>query len=154
MCYLVRKIHDTTNSANNFFSGRESRPTTQSTLASTLATGTLPLRKDVSLQTILSSRNEVDEWRRNDLPTDEHALQNVLILRSCGDDRSRAWPLLIDPHNQAELWIRALHEGESSSSSSSLSSSTTTATTTSFLCQYCLTPCSLMSYFFVFISCR
>ncbi|XP_073235787.1 dynein heavy chain domain-containing protein 1-like [Porites lutea] len=92
--------------------GRESRPTTQSTLASTLATGNLPLRKDVSLQTILSSPNEVDEWRRNDLPTDEHALQNVLILRSCGDDRSRAWPLLIDPHNQAELWIRALHEDD------------------------------------------
>ena len=66
----------------------------------------------MSLQTILSSPNEVDEWRRNDLPTDEHALQNVVILRSCGDDRSRAWPLLIDPHNQAELWIRALHEGE------------------------------------------
>lgn len=65
----------------------------------------------MSLQAILSSPNELDDWKRNDLPTDDQALQNALILRSCGNDRTRAWPLLVDPHNQAELWIRALHEG-------------------------------------------
>jgi len=69
------------------------------------------LREDVSLKAILTAANEVDDWKRNELPTDEQALQNALILRSCGDDRTRAWPLLIDPHNQAELWIRALHQG-------------------------------------------
>ena len=71
----------------------------------------MPLREDVSLKTILAAANEVDDWKRNELPTDEQALQNALILRSCSDDRKRAWPLLIDPHNQAELWIRALHQG-------------------------------------------
>ena len=101
------------NKRNSFFTctGRGSRPATQSTLASTMATGTLPLREDVSLQTILSSPNEMDDWKRNDLPTDEQALQNALILRSCGNDRTRAWPLLVDPDDQAEIWIRALHEG-------------------------------------------
>ena len=53
----------------------------------------------------------MDDWKRNELPTDEQALQNALILRSCSEDRTRAWPLLIDPHNQAEIWIRALHQG-------------------------------------------
>ena len=91
--------------------GRTSRPTTQSTLASTLSTNTVPLREDVSLRAILAAANEVDDWKRNELPTDEQALQNALILRSCSEDRTRAWPLLIDPHNQAELWIRALHQG-------------------------------------------
>ena len=101
------------NKRNLFFTctGRDSRPATQSTLASTMATGTLPLREDVSLQAILSSPNEMDDWKRNDLPTDEQALQNALILRSCGNDRTRAWPLLVDPDDQAEIWIRALHEG-------------------------------------------
>ena len=91
--------------------GRTSRPTTQSTRASTLSTNTVPLREGVSLKAILAAANEMDDWKRNDLPTDEQALQNALILRSCSDDRTRAWPLLIDPHNQAELWIRALHQG-------------------------------------------
>lgn len=88
-----------------------SRPTTQSALESTETTGKLPLRKDVSLESILSCPNEIDDWRRRDLPSDQQSLQNALILRSCGDDRTRAWPLLVDPHNQAELWIAALHQG-------------------------------------------
>ena len=92
-------------------SGRTSRLTTQSTHASTLSTNTVPLREDVSLRAILAAANEVDDWKRNELPTDEQALQNALILRSCSEDRTRAWPLLIDPHNQAEIWIRALHQG-------------------------------------------
>lgn len=71
----------------------------------------MPLREDVSLRAVLAAANEVDDWKRNELPTDEQALQNALILRSCSEDRTRAWPLLIDPHNQAELWIRALHQG-------------------------------------------
>ncbi|XP_029192398.2 LOW QUALITY PROTEIN: dynein heavy chain domain-containing protein 1-like [Acropora millepora] len=87
-----------------------SRPTTQSALESTDTTGKLPLRKDVSLESILSCPNEIDDWRRRDLPSDQQSLQNALILRSCGDDRTRAWPLLVDPHNQAELWIAALHQ--------------------------------------------
>lgn len=65
----------------------------------------------MSLKAILAVPNELEDWRRNDLPTNEQAVNNALILRSCGDDRTRAWPLLIDPHNQAELWIRALHQG-------------------------------------------
>lgn len=81
----------------------------------------MPLRDDVSLKVILSAANEVDDWRRNELPTDEQALQNALILRSCSDDRTRAWPLLIDPHNQAELWIRALYQGISIEYASSVS---------------------------------
>lgn len=85
-------------------------------MAPTLTTGKLPLREDVSLQTILSTPNEIDEWKRRDLPSDQQALQNVLILRSCGEDRSRAWPLLVDPHNQAELWIQALHQADQASS--------------------------------------
>ena len=111
MCYLVRKIHDTTNGANNFLQVENLAPQHNQHLHQPSQPALYHFAK-TCLQTILSSPNEVDEWRRNDLPTDEHALQNVLILRSCGDDRSRAWPLLIDPHNQAELWIRALHEGE------------------------------------------
>lgn len=65
----------------------------------------------MSLKAILAAPNELEDWRRNDLPTNEQAVNNALILRSCGDDRTRAWPLLIDPYNQAELWIRALHQG-------------------------------------------
>ena len=88
------------------------RMTAQPTTPRSSLSGTVvPLRDDFCLEAILASLNELEEWRRRDLPSDEKALQNALIMRSCSNDRSRNWPLLIDPHNQAELWIKALHEG-------------------------------------------
>ena len=108
-CYLVDKSSLRLNLC--VYTGKGSRPATQSTLVSTIATNIVPVREGVSLKTVLAAPNELEDWRRNDLPMTEQAVNNALILRSCGDDRTRAWPLLIDPHNQAELWIRALHQG-------------------------------------------
>ena len=91
---------------------RGSRPVTCGSVASTVSGSIVPLRDKISLASILSDPDELDEWRRRDLPTCKAAVQSVLIMRTCAKDCSRSWPLLIDPHDQAELWVRALHQGK------------------------------------------
>jgi hypothetical protein len=42
------------------------------------------------------------------LPTDLHAVQNALLMRVSSLNRRHCWPLLLDPDNQAEMWVKAL----------------------------------------------
>lgn len=70
----------------------------------------LVLRRDFSLQDILSSVEELQDWKLAELPMDVHAVQNALITRVCSENRNHFWPLLVDPDNQAEAWVRALQK--------------------------------------------
>ncbi|KAK7008742.1 dynein heavy chain domain-containing protein 1, partial [Biomphalaria glabrata] len=70
----------------------------------------LPTRPNLTLQDILSDFDELSEWRMLNLPTDLHSVQNALMMRVCCHNRKHCWPLLIDPDNQAEMWVKALHK--------------------------------------------
>ncbi|XP_070211333.1 dynein heavy chain domain-containing protein 1-like isoform X3 [Littorina saxatilis] len=69
----------------------------------------LPTRSQYTLQDILSDFDELSEWRMRGLPTDLHAVQNALLMRVSCHNRRHCWPLLLDPDNQAEMWVKALH---------------------------------------------
>lgn len=60
------------------------------------------------MQDILSDFDELSEWRMRSLPTDLHAVQNALLMRVSSRNRRHCWPLLLDPDNQAEMWVKAL----------------------------------------------
>ncbi|CAL1542045.1 unnamed protein product [Lymnaea stagnalis] len=70
----------------------------------------LPTRPNLTLQDILSDFDELSDWRMQNLPTDLHSVQNALMMRVCCHNRKHCWPLLIDPDNQAEMWVKALHK--------------------------------------------
>lgn len=72
----------------------------------------LVTRPGFTLQDVLSDFRELSDWRIKDLPSDLHSLQNAFIIRVSCHNRKYCWPLLIDPDNQAELWVRALHESK------------------------------------------
>lgn len=59
-------------------------------------------------QDILSDFDELSDWRMRSLPTDLHAQQNALLMRVSCHNRRHCWPLLLDPDNQAEMWVKAL----------------------------------------------
>lgn len=61
-----------------------------------------------SLQEILSDFDELSKWRLENLPTDLHSVQNALLMRVSCYNRKHCWPLLIDPDNQAETWVKAV----------------------------------------------
>nr|XP_022307449.1 dynein heavy chain domain-containing protein 1-like isoform X4 [Crassostrea virginica] len=65
-------------------------------------------RNGYLLQEILSDFDELSGWRLNNLPTDLHSVQNALLMRVSCHNRKHCWPLLIDPDNQAEIWVTAL----------------------------------------------
>ena len=59
---------------------------------------------------MLSSFEELSDWKLRSLPTDVHSLHNALIMRVCCHNRKHCWPLLVDPNEQAELWVEALQD--------------------------------------------
>ena len=65
-------------------------------------------RAGYTLQDILSDFDELSKWRLDGLPTDLHSVQNALQVRVSCYNRKHCWPLLIDPDNQAEMWVKAV----------------------------------------------
>lgn len=65
-------------------------------------------RNGYLLQEILSDFDELSGWRLHNLPTDLHSVQNALLMRVSCHNRKYCWPLLIDPDNQAEIWVTTL----------------------------------------------
>lgn len=82
----------------------------RSNISLTNVNNKVALREGISMASILTEKDELTEWIKEGLPNDDQAVQNALIMRTCSNDRS-CWPLLIDPHGQAEKWVRALMEG-------------------------------------------
>ncbi|XP_052798483.1 dynein heavy chain domain-containing protein 1-like isoform X5 [Mya arenaria] len=68
----------------------------------------LMTRNAYTLQDILSDFDELSTWRLEGLPTDLHSVQNSLLMRVSCYNRKHCWPLLIDPDNQAETWVKAI----------------------------------------------
>ncbi|KAH7827202.1 dynein haevy chain 9, inner dynein arm 5 [Monocercomonoides exilis] len=60
-----------------------------------------------SLEDSLSSAVETRDWMIQGLPSDLLSLQNGVIT-----NKTRKWPLMIDPQSQANRWIRAKERGK------------------------------------------
>ncbi|XP_041366047.1 dynein-1-beta heavy chain, flagellar inner arm I1 complex-like isoform X2 [Gigantopelta aegis] len=69
-------------------------------------------RSGYTLQDILSDFDELSGWRMSSLPTDLHSVQNALLMRVSCFNRKHCWPLLIDPDNQATVWVKALQKSQ------------------------------------------
>ncbi|KAK6166840.1 hypothetical protein SNE40_023452 [Patella caerulea] len=70
----------------------------------------LCVRSGYTLQDILSDFDELSEWRMSNLPTDLHSVQNALLMRVSCFNRKHCWPLLIDPDNQTEMWVKIIQK--------------------------------------------
>ena len=68
----------------------------------------LHVRDDFTLQGVVSSFEELSQWQTSGKPTDVHHVHNALIMRACCHDNQNYWPCLLDPDNEAEMWVRAL----------------------------------------------
>jgi dynein heavy chain len=66
----------------------------------------IPTSKDYDLQRILSDENQIREWQDYELPADQLSTENGILIFN-----TRRWPLIIDPQNQANNWIRKLQGG-------------------------------------------
>eukprot|EP00795_Rhopilema_esculentum_P014239 gene14239-5264_t len=71
----------------------------------------IPLDQEFSVADILSSEDELIEWRRKGIPSDIAVITNALCTRTCSLAAKKCWPLLIDPQEQAPFLIRSIEEG-------------------------------------------
>jgi len=65
----------------------------------------MPTADDYSLERILSEEVQIREWEDNGLPADKLSRENGILIFNC-----RRWPLIIDPQNQANKWIKKLQK--------------------------------------------
>ncbi|XP_059155726.1 dynein axonemal heavy chain 6-like isoform X2 [Physella acuta] len=61
----------------------------------------IPVTSGMSLATILADPFEIRQWNADGLPRDQVSIENAILVT-----RGRRWPLMIDPQEQANRWIR------------------------------------------------
>uniref|UniRef100_A0A1X7UKU1 AAA+ ATPase domain-containing protein n=2 Tax=Amphimedon queenslandica TaxID=400682 RepID=A0A1X7UKU1_AMPQE len=61
----------------------------------------IPVSDDLSLISVLADPYEIRQWNSNGLPRDSVSTENAILVT-----RGRRWPLMIDPQEQANRWIR------------------------------------------------
>uniref|UniRef100_A0AAY4DWD2 AAA+ ATPase domain-containing protein n=1 Tax=Denticeps clupeoides TaxID=299321 RepID=A0AAY4DWD2_9TELE len=62
----------------------------------------IPISSDFSLINILGNPYEIRQWNTEGLPRDNVSTENGILVT-----RGRRWPLMIDPQDQANRWIRS-----------------------------------------------
>ncbi|KAH8862654.1 Dynein heavy chain 6, axonemal [Schistosoma japonicum] len=63
----------------------------------------IPVSEDLTLFSVLGDAFEVRQWNTQGLPRDQVSTDNAILAT-----RSRRWPLMIDPQEQANRWIRSM----------------------------------------------
>jgi dynein heavy chain len=66
-----------------------------------LTTLNIPHNKDCSMRSVLGEPVKIQQWVVASLPNDALSIENGIII-----DRSRRWPLMIDPQRQANKYIK------------------------------------------------
>nr|XP_014351765.1 PREDICTED: dynein heavy chain 6, axonemal-like [Latimeria chalumnae] len=61
----------------------------------------IPISLNFSLTTILGDPYEIRQWNTDGLPRDSVSIENGILVT-----QGRRWPLMIDPQDQANRWIR------------------------------------------------
>ncbi|BFZ25685.1 hypothetical protein BsWGS_28724 [Bradybaena similaris] len=61
----------------------------------------IPVTEGMTLETVLADPFEIRQWNADGLPRDQVSVENAILVT-----RGRRWPLMIDPQEQANRWIR------------------------------------------------
>ena len=68
----------------------------------------VPCSDDSSVTSTYGDPIKIRQWNIQGLPTDSFSVDNAIIV-----DSARRWPLMIDPQNQANKWIKVMEAGNS-----------------------------------------
>lgn len=61
----------------------------------------IPVTEGLTLSSVLADPFEIRQWNTDGLPRDQVSTENAILVT-----RGRRWPLMIDPQEQANRWIR------------------------------------------------
>ena len=61
----------------------------------------IPVTEGMTITNVLADAFEIRQWNVDGLPRDTTSTENAILVT-----RARRWPLMIDPQDQANRWIR------------------------------------------------
>ncbi|XP_055873384.1 dynein axonemal heavy chain 6-like isoform X2 [Biomphalaria glabrata] len=61
----------------------------------------IPVTEGMSLASVLADPFEIRQWNADGLPRDQVSIENAILVT-----RGRRWPLMVDPQEQANRWVR------------------------------------------------
>ncbi|KAH3860157.1 hypothetical protein DPMN_023048 [Dreissena polymorpha] len=61
----------------------------------------IPVTQGMTVVNVLADNYEIRQWNSDGLPKDQVSTENAILVK-----RGRRWPLMIDPQEQANRWIR------------------------------------------------
>ena len=61
----------------------------------------IPVTQGMTLESVLADAYEIRQWNTDGLPRDQLSTENAILVT-----RGRRWPLMIDPQEQANRWVR------------------------------------------------
>ena len=61
----------------------------------------IPVTEGMTITNVLADAFEIRQWNVDGLPRDNTSTENAILVT-----RARRWPLMIDPQDQANRWIR------------------------------------------------
>ncbi|XP_019622649.1 PREDICTED: dynein heavy chain 6, axonemal-like [Branchiostoma belcheri] len=61
----------------------------------------IPVSQNLSLSSVMADPYEIRQWNVDGLPRDNVSIENAIMVT-----RGRRWPLMIDPQEQANRWVR------------------------------------------------
>eukprot|EP00762_Andalucia_godoyi_P000483 ANDGO_03248.mRNA.1 Dynein gamma chain len=61
----------------------------------------IPVTEGLGITKFLVDESQIGEWNLEGLPTDDHSVQNGIMVT-----RSSKWPLLVDPQGQGLAWLK------------------------------------------------
>ena len=67
--------------------------------------GGIPCSDTFKLITVLGEPVKIQQWAIDGLPNDSFSVDNAIVM-----NKSRRWPLIIDPQGQANKWIRKMEQ--------------------------------------------
>jgi len=63
----------------------------------------IPMPEELDLINFLVTNDKIGSWLLQGLPNDELSKQNGIII-----EKSKRFPLIIDPQNQARTWLERM----------------------------------------------
>eukprot|EP01063_Lacrimia_lanifica_P018008 TRINITY_DN2498_c0_g1_i2.p1 TRINITY_DN2498_c0_g1~~TRINITY_DN2498_c0_g1_i2.p1 ORF type:complete len:1214 (+),score=616.18 TRINITY_DN2498_c0_g1_i2:88-3642(+) len=73
----------------------------------------IPVTENISVVKFLTTDSQITDWQIEGLPSDDHSVQNAIMITSnLSNVKTGKFPLIIDPQGQGLKWLRSKYANE------------------------------------------
>ena len=73
----------------------------------------IPVTENISVVKFLTTESQITDWQIEGLPSDDHSVQNAIMITSnLTNKKTGKYPLIIDPQGQGLKWLRSRYDSD------------------------------------------